>query len=53
MGNQIMKCFEQSMSGEKRFNNVLENIVKSKMSVQNKVTVIEKLIADYESGLFE
>ncbi len=50
---KVMKCFEQSMSGEKRFNNVLENIVKSKMSVYNKVTVIEKLIADYEAGLFE
>ena len=34
-------------------NNTIHNIVKSKMPISSKVRVIEKLIVDYQSGLFE
>ena len=49
-----MKCFEQPkpLSVEKRFDLVLQNIVKTKMPISTKILSMQKLILDYNSGLF-
>ena len=51
-----MECFEQktpkSLSAEKRFDLVLQNIVKTKMPISSKISSLNKLILDYFAGKF-
>tara|TARA_R110000824_G_scaffold8828_1_gene40092 strand:+ start:29 stop:184 length:156 start_codon:yes stop_codon:yes gene_type:complete len=51
-----MKCFEQKtpkpLSVEKRFDLVLQNIVRTKMPISTKILSMKKLILDYNSGKF-
>jgi hypothetical protein len=51
-----MDCFEQktpkSLSVEKRFDLVLQNIVTTKMSISSKISSMNKLIEDYYAGKF-